>query len=120
MSNIISIFYNHFIYNKYLLHLGTNINKESHQQQRHDVPATVEKQIRPPTGSSHNSTPPVSSPGMNQLTTSSNGGNASAARPPSAPTHHSTSTSSNSAVIPPVPSDRQSSLASLLGIQDKL
>merc|ERR1719189_3451271 len=75
---------------------GANINKESLQQQRHDIPATVEKQTRPPTGSSHNSTPPVSSPGINQVTASSNGGNASAARPPSVPTHHSTSTSSNS------------------------
>ena len=103
---------------KILFLLGANISKESLQQQRHDIPATVEKQTRPPTGSSHNSTPPVSSPGINQLTASSNGGNASAARPPSAPTHHSTSTSSNS--VPPVPSDRQSSLASLLGIQDKL
>ena len=93
--------------------LGTASNKESVSQQHRDIPATVEKQSRPPTASSQISTPPVSSP-SNQITTPSSGSSSNAHRPPSAPSHHPVA-ATNSSIIPPVPSERQSSLASLLG-----
>jgi hypothetical protein len=67
---------------------GSSANKESLTQQHRDAAATVEKQSRQTTGSSHNTTPPVSSPGINQLSTNSNSGSSSTQRPPSAPTHH--------------------------------
>jgi hypothetical protein len=93
---------------------GPGTTKEPVSQAHHDIPATVEKHSRT-AASSHNTTPPVSSPSINQIAGTSNGGSSNIHRPPSAPMHHP-AVSSNSSIIPSVPSERQSSLASLLGM----
>ena len=98
-----------------LLQLGTSTNIKKVPRQRHVNPAAAEQQTQPPTSSSHYTIPLLQRVGEPELVAGSNRGTATTASHPSAPKHSSSTSPSNSVIIPPVSSDSQSLLVSMLG-----